>query len=214
MPSYRIERTLGGIVAGVDEAGRGPLAGPVAAAAVILMPALLPRRLLRAIDDSKVVPAETRAVIAAELLARAQRADGGVVAAVACASAREIDRINILQASLLAMTRAIARLAVTPTAVLIDGNILPKSLPCPGRAVVDGDALCLSIAAASILAKVARDRLMARLAERYPSYGWERNAGYGTPEHHAGITAAGPSRHHRRSFAPFRLLENKINVDQ
>jgi ribonuclease HII len=209
MPSYRIERELGGIVAGVDEAGRGPLAGPVAAAAVILLPAALPRRLLRAIDDSKVVPAERRRAIAAELLARAARHDG-VIAAIACASAAEIDRLNILQATLLAMTRAVTRLAVAPTAVLVDGNILPASLPCPGRAVIDGDALCLSIAAASILAKVTRDRLMTLLAQRYPAYGWERNAGYGTSEHKAGIAAAGPTPHHRRSFAPLRSFDIKI----
>jgi ribonuclease HII len=209
MPSYRIERELGGIVAGVDEVGRGPLAGPVTAAAVILLPAALPRRLLRMIDDSKVVPAERRGVIAAELFARAARRDG-VIAAIACASAAEIDRLNILQATLLAMVRAVARLAVAPTAVLVDGNILPAALPCPGRAVIDGDALCLSIAAASILAKVTRDRLMSRLARRYPAYGWERNVGYGTPEHKAGIAAAGPTRHHRRSFAPFRSFDIKI----
>jgi ribonuclease HII len=209
MPSYRIERELGGIVAGVDEVGRGPLAGPVTAAAVILLPAALPRRLLRMIDDSKIVPAERRAVIAAELWARAARRDG-VIAAIACASAAEIDRLNILQATLLAMVRAVTRLAVAPTAVLVDGNIVPAALPCPGRAVVDGDALCLSIAAASILAKVTRDRLMSRLARRYPAYGWERNVGYGTPEHQAGIAAAGPTRHHRRSFAPIRRFDIKI----
>jgi ribonuclease HII len=200
MPSYRMERALGGLVAGVDEAGRGPLAGPVAAAAVILFPPLLPRKLLRGIDDSKVVPAEQRAEIAGALIARAIRGDG-VIAAVACASAAEIDRINILQASLLAMTRAVARLAIAPTAVLVDGNIVPKALRCPGHAVIDGDARCLSIAAASILAKVTRDHLMTRLAERYPAYGWERNAGYGTPEHRAGLAAAGPTCHHRQSFA-------------
>jgi ribonuclease HII len=199
MPTYRLEQALGGIVAGVDEAGRGPLAGPVAAAAVILFPSLLPRKLLRAIDDSKVVPAEQRAAIATELVARALAGDG-VIAAVACASAAEIDRINILQATLLAMTRAVTRLAIAPTAVLVDGNVLPAALPCPGQAVIDGDARCLSIAAASILAKVTRDRLMTRLAERYPGYGWERNVGYGTAEHRAGIVAAGRTRHHRHSF--------------
>ena len=209
MPSYRIERELGGIVAGVDEVGRGPLAGPVTAAAVIMLPAALPRRLLRMIDDSKIVPAERRGIIAAELWARAARRDG-VIAAIACASAAEIDRLNILQATLLAMVRAVTRLAVAPTAVLVDGNIVPAALPCPGRAVVDGDALCLSIAAASILAKVTRDRLMSRLARRYPAYGWERNVGYGTPEHQAGIAAAGPTRHHRRSFAPIRRFDIKI----
>lgn len=205
MPSYRIERALGGIVAGVDEAGRGPLAGPVVAAAVILFPPVLPRRLLASLDDSKVVPADEREKIARKLLERARRRDG-VIAALACGSTAEIERINILQATLLAMTRAIGRLAVTPTAVLVDGNILPKDLPCPGRAVVDGDAKSQSIAAASILAKVTRDRLMARLAQRYPAYGWERNAGYGTPEHQAGIATAGPCRHHRMGFAPFREL--------
>jgi ribonuclease HII len=104
------------------------------------------------------------------------------------------------------MTRAVARLAVPPTLALIDGNIVPASLTCRARAVVDGDALSLSIAAASILAKVMRDRLMTRLALRYPAYGWERNAGYGTPEHQAGIVAAGPTRHHRLTFAPFRNI--------
>ncbi len=203
MPSYRIERALGGIVAGVDEAGRGPLAGPVVAAAVILFPSVLPRRLLASLDDSKVVPADEREKIAKKLLERAARRDG-VIAALACGSTAEIERINILQATLLAMCRAIGRLPVTPTAVLIDGNILPKDLPCPGRAVVDGDAKSQSIAAASILAKVTRDRLMTRLAQRYPAYGWERNAGYGTPEHQAAIAAAGPCRHHRLGFAPFR----------
>jgi ribonuclease HII len=203
MLHYRFERALGGIVAGVDEAGRGPLAGPVVAAAVILMPAVLPRRLLGAIDDSKALPPEARETIATKLWQRAARRDG-VIAAVAASSTAEIERINILQATLLAMTRAIGRLALAPTAVLIDGNILPKALPCPGRAVIDGDAKCVSIAAASILAKVTRDRLMARLAVRYPAYGWERNAGYSTPEHYAAIAAAGPCRHHRMGFAPFR----------
>ena len=203
MLHYRFERALGGIVAGVDEVGRGPLAGPVVAAAVILWPEVLPRRLLGAIDDSKALPPEAREAVAAKLWARAARQDG-VIAAVAAASTGEIERINILQATLRAMTRAIARLPLAPTAVLVDGNILPPDLPCPGRAVVDGDAKSQSIAAASILAKVTRDRLMTRLAVRYPAYGWERNAGYGTPEHQAGIVAAGPCRHHRMGFAPFR----------
>jgi ribonuclease HII len=206
MPSYRIERALGGIVAGVDEAGRGPLAGPVVAAAVILFPSVLPRRLLASLDDSKVVPPDERARIAKKLFERAMRQDG-VIAAVACGSTAEIERINILQATLLAMTRAVERLALTPTTVLVDGNILPLALPCPGRAVIGGDAKSWSIAAASILAKVTRDRLMTRLAQRYPAYGWERNAGYGTPEHQAGIVAAGPCRHHRMGFAPFRNLD-------
>lgn len=207
MPDYRIERAQGGIVAGVDEAGRGPLAGPVVAAAVILIPAALPRKLLRSIDDSKALPPERRSAIAALLSARAAQRDG-VIAAVACGSTAEIARINILQATLLAMTRAIGRLAVRPSSVLVDGNILPVGLPCPGVAVIDGDALSLSIAAASILAKVTRDRLMTRLAQRYPHYGWERNAGYGTPEHQAALITTGPCRHHRSTFAPLRKLLN------
>lgn len=203
MPDFSRERKRGGLVAGVDEAGRGPLAGPVAAAAVILMPSLLPRRLLRSIDDSKQLTPATRRAIAAELRAR-MGSGGGVIAAVACASTGEILRHNILQATFLAMRRAVARLPERPGFALIDGNMVPRDLGCPAEAVVDGDALSLSIAAASILAKVTRDRVMERLAQRHPGYGWERNAGYGTPEHRAGIDRLGPNCHHRLGFAPFR----------
>jgi ribonuclease HII len=183
-----------GLTAGVDDAGRGPLAGPVVAAAVILDD----RARIRGLNDSKLLSAPTRERLFDEIHAKA------LCFCIAQASVEEIDALNILQATLLAMRRAIGRLPVTPTAVLVDGNILPTNLPCPGRAVVDGDAKSQSIAAASILAKVTRDRLMTRLAQRYPAYGWERNAGYGTPEHQAGIAAAGPCRHHRLGFAPFR----------
>ncbi len=210
MPDFAHERRYSGLVAGVDEAGRGPLAGPVAAAAVILMPALVPRSLLRRIDDSKQLTAETRQSIAAELRRR-QTTKGGVIAAVACASTVEIERLNILQATFLAMRRAVARLPVRPAHVLVDGNLVPRDLGCPADAIVDGDALSLSIAAASILAKVARDRVMERLGRRHPGYGWERNAGYGTPEHRAAIERLGPNRHHRLGFAPFRTQRLDVN---
>jgi ribonuclease HII len=201
MPDFSHEKRLGGMVAGVDEAGRGPLAGPVTAAAAILEPRRLPRKLLRAIDDSKVLKQAVREEIASAL----HRLRGnGVVFAIACASTAEIATLNILQASLLAMRRAVERLAIQPDHVIVDGNKVPNGLPCAATALIDGDALSLSIAAASILAKVTRDRTMARLALRYPFYGWDHNAGYGTPEHLRALADRGPCIHHRMSFAPVR----------
>jgi len=202
MPDFSHEKRLGRRVAGVDEAGRGPLAGPVTAAAAILDIQRLPRKLRRAIDDSKALKATVREEIVAALFDL--RRSGIVDFAIACASTNEIHRLNILHASLLAMHRAVARLAAPPEHILVDGNKLPKDLPCPATALVDGDALSLSIAAASILAKVTRDRLMARLALRYPLYGWGHNVGYGTPEHLAAIQDFGPCIHHRMGFAPVR----------
>lgn len=191
------------MVAGVDEAGRGPWAGPVVAAAAILDPARLPRRLARKIDDSKKLTPAQRIEILDEMRPHAR-------IAVAAASVEEIERLNILQASLLAMERAVAALDVVPDLALVDGNRLP-ALPCQARAVIDGDALCLSIAAASIAAKVFRDALMARLALRYPGFGWERNAGYGTEEHFAAIRVLGITRHHRRTWAPIANLLSQNN---
>jgi len=201
MPSLRFEREAGGRVAGIDEAGRGPLAGPVVAAAVIFDGNALPRALARAIDDSKKLTAEARTELAAKLWAL--HAAGRAWIAVGAASAPVIDRINILQATFLAMRRAVDRLPAPPGFALVDGNRLP-ALPCAARAVVDGDALCLSIAAASIIAKVARDRAMTRLAQRYPRYGWDSNAGYPTAHHLAALAAHGPSPHHRTTFGPLR----------
>ena len=175
MPSLDMERAAGGRVAGVDEAGRGPLAGPVVAAAVVL-DAKTPRKLRALLDDSKKLSAEQR--MAAFLALRASTAEIGIGAA----SVGEILRLNILHASMLAMRRAVARLGVAPDLALVDGNYPPK-LDCAVRCVVGGDALCLSIAAASIVAKVVRDRAMARLAVRFPGYGWEFNAGYATALH-------------------------------
>ena len=197
-PDLSLERAAGGRVAGIDEAGRGPWAGPVVAAAVVFRPGGSSPPLCAAITDSKLLTGEQRAAFQPAILACAD-------AAVGIASVAEIDSMNILQATLLAMRRAVVRLAQVPDLALVDGNRAP-SLPCRVRTVVGGDRLSLSIAAASIVAKVARDRLMARLAADYPGYGWERNAGYGTAEHQAGLARLGPCAQHRRSFRPIRKL--------
>lgn len=184
--------SLDPLVAGIDEVGRGPLAGPVFAAAVIL------RDRIDGIANSKVLSPARRAVLATAIRGSARIGLGA-------ASVVEIDRINILQATFLAMRRAVARLDIVPCRLLVDGNRAPEfgiSTLC----IVGGDAVEPSIGAASIIAKVARDALMARLARRYPQYGWERNAGYGTPEHLAAMQRAGLTPHHRRSFAPARQV--------
>ncbi len=210
MPDFTAERAVAGAgrgprnvpaagpVAGVDEAGRGPLAGPVVAAAVCFPGLALPPAVRGLIDDSKKLsPARREAAFAAILQAGA--------VGTGAASVAEIDRLNILQATLLAMQRAVAALAAPPAAALIDGNRAP-ALPCPAHPLVGGDRRSLSIAAASIVAKVTRDRIMARLAADYPGYGWERNAGYGVAAHRAALAALGPTPHHRRTFAPVRDL--------
>ena len=192
MPDLSLESSLGVVVCGVDEAGRGPLAGPVAAAAAILDPARIPE----GIDDSKRLAPARRAALAAAL-----RADAAV--AVGVASVAEIDRRNILGATMLAMRRAVAGLPRAPDLALVDGNRAPE-LACAARAVVGGDRRSLSIAAASIVAKTHRDRVMAALARDWPEYGWERNAGYPTREHLAALARFGPCPHHRAAFAPVR----------
>lgn len=189
-PSFAIELRHGGRVAGVDEAGRGPWAGPVVAAAVVLRPETAPSGL----DDSKKLTEKRREALYDALQACAEIGVG--VAAV-----EEIDRLNILQASMLAMTRAIDALPAPPALCLIDGNQAPIT-PMPTKTIVKGDAISSSIAAASIIAKVTRDRMMADLAAAFPGYGWERNKGYGAPAHRAGLDAHGVTPHHRRSFAP------------
>ena len=181
-------------VAGVDEAGRGPLAGPVVAAAVVF-PAGCSG--VRGVNDSKSLPEAARL----ELERRIRRT--ALCWAVAAASAREVDRLNILRASELAMRRALARLSVEAQHVIVDG--LPVAELGPAQtAVVDGDAKVHCVACASIMAKVTRDRLMKKLAARYPQYGWETNVGYGTPEHREALLAHGPTPHHRLSFAPLQ----------
>ena len=191
-------------VAGVDEVGRGPLCGPVTAAAVILDPAHIPV----GIGDSKALSSAKRERLFDAIMASA-------VVSIAHASVDEIDRLNILQASHLAMERAVAGLAVVPGFVLVDGNRLPKALPCPARAVVKGDAKSLSIAAASIVAKVTRDRIMVDLAQQHPGYGWDRNAGYPTKDHLAALLNLGVTPHHRRSFRPVHnILYQDIYVSR
>lgn len=181
-------------VAGVDEAGRGPLAGPVLAAAVILPPG----GFIPDVDDSKRLSPAVRERLAEEIRRRA------VAWAIGAASAREVDRLNILRATHLAMWRAVCRLPIRPDHVIVDGLPVPL-LGEAQTAVVEGDRRVHSVACASILAKVTRDRLMRRLAARYPAYGWDRNAGYGTPEHRDALARLGPTPHHRRSFAPVQL---------
>ena len=198
MPDLALEGAREGPVAGVDEAGRGPWAGPVVAAAVVLDAGSVPA----GVTDSKQLSRTRREALFAALRASAR-------IGVGAASVAEIDRLNILAATLVAMRRAIDDLGVAPAHVLIDGNRLPE-LACPATTVVGGDRRSLSIAAASIVAKVTRDRIMARLARRYPGFGWERNAGYGTPEHRSALDRLGVTPHHRRSFAPVaRLLAER-----
>jgi ribonuclease HII len=199
MPHYRFESQHGGRVAGIDEAGRGPLAGPVVAAAVILPPRV-PRSLARLLDDSKQLTAPERQAAYAAL-----RAHDQVEIGIAAASVTEIARLNILHASLLAMARAVLRLRTPPELALVDGNVAP-ALVCAVRCVVRGDAECLSIAAASIVAKVVRDRAMARLAQRFPHYGWAENAGYATARHRSALADHGPCAHHRAAFGAVRRL--------
>ena len=200
MPDFRHEKLCEGPVAGIDEAGRGPLAGPVVAAAVIVHAKRCPRACRGRIEDSKQLDPEERERAFAALIAAA--AAGEIVYAVAAASVREIDRINILQATFLAMRRALSRLPTPPARVLIDGDRVPPQLGCEATTLVGGDARAFSIAAASILAKVTRDRAMSRLAARYPAFHWHTNMGYSTDEHLQGMDAVGVTRHHRLSFAP------------
>lgn len=199
MPDFSREAAKGGRVAGVDEAGRGPLAGPVVAAGVVF-PDGVPSELAGLLDDSKRLdPAARQAAFAALL------ACGAAEIGVGAASVGEIARLNILHASLLAMRRAVLRLPVPPGFALVDGN-QPPALPCPLACIVGGDGLSLSIAAASIVAKVVRDRAMARLAAVHPGYGWDANAGYATASHRAALARLGPTRHHRLGFGTVRRL--------
>ena len=187
----------GGLVAGVDEAGRGPLAGPVVAAAVVFPPYC---KAIRGLRDSKLLPPAKRSRLALVVRARA------LAIGVGAASVREIDRINIRRASILAMRRALARLSCRPNVVLVDGLPCPE-LGRPHEAIIDGDAHCHSIAAASVIAKTVRDRLMELLSGRHPRYDWASNKGYGTPDHLAALAAFGFTPHHRKSFAPVVQLE-------
>lgn len=190
-------------VAGVDEVGRGPLAGPVVVAAVIFAERHHPRGL----QDSKLLDAKEREALYERIMA------SGTVS-VAVASRERIDRMNILRASLWAMSRALAGLSQQPDHVLVDGNMLPPWLPCPAETLIGGDGRSISIAAASIVAKVTRDRLMGRVGRAFPGYGFESHKGYSTPAHFAALESHGPCDQHRRSFAPVRLkLEPLANAE-
>lgn len=193
--NFKLEIEFPQPLAGVDEAGCAPLAGPVVAAACILDREKFPR----GIDDSKNLPIEKREALYAKLVKCCAWGVG-------VASVEEIDRINIYWARMLAMTRAVEALGVEPAWVLVDGNACPR-WERPSKAIVDGDAKCRSIAAASIIAKVTRDRIMAEYAIEHPGYGWETNRGYGTPEHYRALRERGLTPLHRRSFAPVRAIE-------
>lgn len=193
-PTFNIEASCPGRVAGVDEAGRGPLAGPVVAAAVILNADNIPGGL----GDSKTLTEKRRETLAPIIRDCAE-------VGVGVATVEEIDAINILQASLLAMARAVEALPAAPDFCIIDGN-QPPQLKCPARTIVKGDAKSLSIAAASIIAKTVRDQMMRDLAEIFPAYGWAKNKGYGAATHMAALQTHGPTQHHRKTFAPIRNM--------
>ncbi|AFO89147.1 ribonuclease HII [Phaeobacter sp. HS012] len=198
-PDYTLEAAAHGRgqirIAGVDEVGRGPLAGPVTAAAVILDPENIPEGL----NDSKKLSAKRREAVEASIFAQAE-------VAIAHASVEEIDSLNILRASHLAMERAVAALDPAPDYLLIDGNLIPKGLLQPAEFVIKGDAKSVSIAAASIVAKQARDRIMVDLAQQFPGYGWEKNAGYPSKQHREALVSLGVTPHHRRSFKPVHKM--------
>ena len=196
-----LRKERGPLLAGVDEVGRGPIAGPVVAAAVIMPPDM---RAIRGVDDSKALSPLERQRLVGRIQERA------IAWSLGAASVREIERLNIYQASVLAMRRALGRLRVQPDHVIIDGKAM-RTLPIPHTAIVHGDARCFSIACASIVAKVTRDRLMANLAVRYPAYTWEKNVGYTTRAHIRGLDASGITPHHRKSF--FRVSQLMLDLD-
>ena len=214
-PSFTFERAVlkrvpGATVAGIDEAGRGPLAGPVAAAAVILDQDKIPKGLCEGLDDSKKLSASRR-----EELFAALHGCGAAVIGVGRADVHEIDSLNILNATYLAMARAVDALSCAVTVALVDGNRAPK-LDCAVETIIKGDGKSFSIAAASIVAKVTRDRVMTDLAALHPGYGWDSNMGYGTQAHCDAILRLGVTEHHRRSFAPVReyLAGNPIQIGE
>jgi ribonuclease HII len=191
-----LRKTAGPLIAGIDEVGRGPLAGPVVACAVIMPP---DQRAIPGVDDSKRLNAAARDKLALKIRERA------VTFGIGAASVREIDRHNIYQATVIAMRRALSRLSVQPNHVLVDGKPF-RTLQVQHTAIIDGDDKCYTIACASILAKVTRDRVMHALAGRYPNYLWDKNVGYSTPAHLQLLAAHGPTVHHRRSFMPVSQL--------
>jgi ribonuclease HII len=202
MPTWEIENTYNGIVCGIDEAGRGPWVGPVVAGAVVFLNKNIEPELLQNLNDSKKLSAAKREKLYDLLLSEEKK--GKICCGIGMASAQEIDELNILQATFLAMSRAAEKLSIKPQFALIDGNRLPKQFLCQTACYISGDARSYSIAAASILAKVYRDRLLKELAQKYPFYGFEKNAGYGTKDHIAGIREHGLIPEHRKSYKPIK----------
>ncbi len=202
MPTWEIENTYNGIVCGIDEAGRGPWVGPVVAGAVVFLNKNIEPELLQNLNDSKKLSAAKREKLYDLLLSEEKK--GKICCGIGMASAQEIDELNILQATFLAMSRAAEKLSIKPQFALIDGNRLPKQFLCQTACYISGDARSYSIAAASILAKVYRDRLLKELAQKYPFYGFEKNAGYGTKDHIAGIREHGLISEHRKSYKPIK----------
>ena len=205
VPTFELEAAelalAGGPIVGIDEAGRGPWAGPVVAAAVVLDPDRIPQ----GINDSKALDPEDRERLYDRIAATALAVGVGI------GEVERIDRDNILAATLWAMSEAVAKLSCRPRLAIVDGNRAPR-LKCLTRTIVKGDAKCLSIAAASIVAKVTRDRMMIALAREMPGYGFERHKGYGTPEHRAALVRLGLTAHHRRSFKPVQLALGLIET--
>jgi ribonuclease HII len=199
-----LRKTVGPFIAGVDEVGRGPLAGPVVACAVVMPP---DARAIPGVDDSKRLTAAARVRLAKKIRERA------VAVSIGAASVREIDRVNIYHATVIAMRRALCRLSVTPHHVLIDGKSI-RTLDVPHTAIVGGDDSCYTIACASIIAKVTRDRVMHALAGRYPDYRWDRNVGYSTLAHLQGLADHGATPHHRRSFVPVAQLSLDLDAGE
>jgi ribonuclease HII len=200
IPDLSIEESCKGLVAGIDEAGRGPLVGPVVAACVILNRHSIPA----GINDSKMLTASKRDMLYIQIMESAH-------VGIGVGSLRDIENYNILGATKLAMQRALSNLLVMPEVALVDGNQLPK-LPCRGIPVIKGDSKSLSIAAASIIAKVTRDRIMHKLARKYKAYGWHTNSGYGTAEHRMAIEIHGITPHHRKGFAPVREYLERLHA--
>ena len=207
MPNWELEDKVGGLVCGVDEAGRGPWVGPVVAGAVVFLNRDISPELINGVNDSKKLSAARRRHLYEMLLKEEQ--NGNLCLATGQASAAEIDSLNILEATFLAMERAVEKLKVKPCHALIDGNRLPVSFCCNTSCHIGGDGYSYSIAAASIAAKVVRDNLMTEMAKLYPGYGFEKNAGYGTKEHVAGLKKFGVTPEHRKSYKPIKELLEK-----
>ena len=204
MPDFELENMYSGLVVGIDEAGRGPWAGPVVAGAVVILDKNLSKILLEGLDDSKKLSAKKREILYDELFA--EQAKGKLYIGIGEASCQEIDKLNILQATFLAMKRATDKLPKCPDMALIDGNRTPGNFNCPTKTVIKGDAKSMSVAAASIAAKVYRDRIMKEMAKKYPYYGFEKNAGYGTASHIEGLKKHGITPEHRKSYKPIQQL--------